>query len=149
MKIPPEQVYAFLTNAGKLTGCDSDSGFQSPKTGLCLSQTIRIPTYSSKIFLFQSPKTGLCFSHHNRHIWTKATRTCCFNPLKRVYAFLTNNRNYRNNVIYIMFQSPKTGLFFSHVENVIFHNWKKRQCFNPLKRVYSFLTYILIAQHMS
>ena len=38
--------------------------------------------------MFQSPKTGLCFSHSIAEEETENTTTG-FNPLKRVYAFLT------------------------------------------------------------
>ena len=62
---------------------------------------------------FQSPKTGLCYFHQNQEN--------------------------RHNSLFIMFQSPKTGLCYFH-----FNNEKsvcdRKNCFNPLKRVYAIFT---------
>ena len=66
-----------------------------------------------EIKMFQSPKTGLCFSHFV-DINAESGSYNCFNPLKRVYAFLTRLVGYKVPENEIMFQSPKTGLCFSH-----------------------------------
>ena len=65
---------------------------------------------------FQSPKTGLCFSHFNPEGNPVFNVIKCFNPLKRVYAFLTCPEEGDIGEITILFQSPKTGLCFSHKE---------------------------------
>ena len=112
--------------------------FQSPKTGLCYFHYG--PKRSEETFLdmFQSPKTGQCFSHFY-YLWSGGSGNRCFNPLKRVYAFLTftSKKCLRH---YWRFQSPKTGLCFSHQSiHEMPHEWQCG-CFNPLKRVYAFLT---------
>ena len=88
--------------------------FQSPKTGLCFShpETGQM-FYWNDIETFQSPKTGLCFSHQistQRNILLLLS----FNPLKRVYAFLTTALLCTTMAAAEKFQSPKTGLCFSH-----------------------------------
>ena len=61
--------------------------------------------------MFQSPKTGLYYFH--THKVDPKTKRVCFNPLKRVYAFLTK-KNLFLFTVKEEFQSPKTGLCFSH-----------------------------------
>ena len=62
--------------------------FQSPKTGLCFSHGGPVFSTLLGVLMFQSPKTGLCFSHIVGALNVQRTISC-FNPLKRVYAFLT------------------------------------------------------------
>ena len=45
--------------------------------------------------------------------WIVGSLLECFNPLKRVYAFLTVDTQFKEK-FGVKFQSPKTGLCFSH-----------------------------------
>src|SRR3972149_6898880 len=92
----------------------TDTEFQSPKTGLVFSH-IALIVFAIMIVIavFQSPKTGLVFSHGAWHnVGTDS---------------------------YLLFQSPKTGLVFSH--GILCPLSEEGfASFNPLKRVWSFLT---------
>ena len=137
---PLKRVYAFLTrNPYHIEGVICDM-FQSPKTGLCFSHILSQAT-QLELKKFQSPKTGLCFSHFFLSNIFQEGKSKSFNPLKRVYAFLTIYNHGHCTRWHIQFQSPKTGLCFSHDKYVLLWKLQERKCFNPLKRVYAFLTW--------
>ena len=57
---------------------------------------------------------SILFSHKNWPKLSGSAKDCIsFNPLKRVYSFLTvKSASFKDGIF--TFQSPKTGLFFSH-----------------------------------
>ena len=99
--------------------------FQSPKTGLCFSHTVLRVLSLFIGTMFQSPKTGLCYFHIFLQRGSTGY-TVGFNPLKRVYAFLTarlliaKNKNQKNSFYFPFNNQISPLLIYRLFENKMF-----------------------------